>query len=56
MIAQHNRKEEICMNLMDTLSGSLLLLVLILVAVVVLGLIVIQKKDILVSNLETGGV
>lgn len=39
-----------------TLSGSLLLLVLSLAAVVVLGLMVIQNKDILVSNLETGGV
>lgn len=39
-----------------TVSGSLLLLVLSLAAVVVLGLMVIQNKDILVSNLETGGV
>lgn len=39
-----------------TLSGSLLLVVLMTVAVVVLGLVVIQKKDVLVSNLETGGV
>lgn len=38
------------------LSGSLLLLGLITAAVVALGLVVIQKKDILVSNLETGGV
>ena len=39
-----------------TVSGSLLLLGLSLAAVVVLGLMVIQNKDILVSNLETGGV
>lgn len=39
-----------------TLSGSLLLVALMTAAVVVLGLVVIQKKDILVSNLETGGV
>lgn len=39
-----------------TLSGSLLLLALMTVAVVILGLVVIEKKDILVSNLETGGV
>lgn len=39
-----------------TLSGSLLLVALMTVAVVILGLVVIQKKDILVSNLETGGV
>lgn len=39
-----------------TLSGSLLLLVLVTAAVVILGLVVIEKKDILVSNLETGGV
>ena len=38
------------------LSGSLLLVAMITAAVVVLGLVVIQKKDILVSNLETGGV
>ena len=38
-----------------TLSGSLMLLGAMTVAVVVLGLVVIQKKDILVSNLETGG-
>lgn len=39
-----------------TLSGSLLLVALMTAAVVILGLVVIQKKDILVSNLETGGV
>lgn len=39
-----------------TLSGSLVLLVLMTAAVVILGLVVIEKKDILVSNLETGGV
>ena len=39
-----------------TLSGSLLLVALMTVAVVILGLVVIEKKDILVSNLETGGV
>lgn len=39
-----------------TLSGSLLLLALVTAAVVILGLVVIEKKDILVSNLETGGV
>ena len=39
-----------------TLSGSLLLVALMTVAVVILGLVAIQKKDILVSNLETGGV
>ena len=39
-----------------TLSGSLLLVAMLTAAVVVLGLVVIQKKDILVSNLETGGV
>lgn len=39
-----------------TLSGSLLLVALMTAAVVVLGLVVIEKKDILVSNLETGGV
>ena len=39
-----------------TLSGSLMLLGAMTVAVVALGLVVIQKKDILVSNLETGGV
>ena len=38
------------------LSGSLLLVAMMTAAVVVLGLVVIQKKDILVSNLETGGV
>ena len=39
-----------------TLSGSVLLVAMLTAAVVVLGLVVIQKKDILVSNLETGGV
>ena len=39
-----------------TLSGSLLLVALMTAAVLVLGLVAIQKKDILVSNLETGGV
>ena len=39
-----------------TLSSSLVLLVLMTAAVVILGLVVIQKKDILVCNLETGGV
>lgn len=39
-----------------TLSGSLVLVALMTAAVVILGLVVIQKKDILVSNLETGGV
>lgn len=39
-----------------TLSSSLVLLVLMTAAVVILGLVVIQKKDILVSNLETGGI
>lgn len=39
-----------------TLSGSLLLVALMTTAVVILGLVVIEKKDILVSNLETGGV
>lgn len=39
-----------------TLSGSLLLVALMTAVVVVLGLMVIRKKDILVSNLETGGV
>lgn len=38
-----------------TLSGSLVQLGLLAAAVVVLGLVAIQKKDILVSNLETGG-
>lgn len=38
------------------LSGSLLQVALMTVAVVILGLVVIEKKDILVSNLETGGV
>ena len=38
-----------------TASGSLLLLGLMTVAVIILGLVVIQKKDILVSNLEMGG-
>lgn len=37
------------------LSSSLLLLVLVTAAVMVLGLVAIQKKDILISNLETGG-
>lgn len=39
-----------------TLSGSLLLVALMTAAVLVLGLVAIQEKDILVSNLETGGV
>lgn len=39
-----------------TLSGSMLLVALMTAAVLVLGLVAIQKKDILVSNLETGGV
>lgn len=39
-----------------TLSGSLLLVALMAAAAVMLGLVVIEKKDILVSNLETGGV
>lgn len=38
------------------LSSSLVLLLLMTVAMAVLGLMVVQKKDILVSNLETGGV
>jgi len=38
------------------LSSSLVLLLRMAVAMAALGLVAIQKKDILVSNLETGGV
>ncbi len=38
------------------LTGSMLLVALLAAAVVALGVVVVGKKDILVSNLETGGV